>query len=153
MLLTKLSTLKCHKKEKVKNFNQWFTTTLNKFLIDVALNDSSIIYYYTLSLPREIAVFVKYEAKPTLVEKFSTYLEVKKDLLSIDALEHDSWEEAKSSAKKNQVSTSKPIDKDKDSFDFEGLAKSLKQVTNEVYELKRKTSDTSVGGKPTKLFF
>jgi len=49
--------------------------------------------------------------------------------------------------------TSKAIDKDKDSFDFKGLAKSLKQINNEVSKLKRKTSDTFVGGKVTKPFF
>ena len=74
-------------------------------------------------------MFVKCEAKPTLIEKFATTLDVEKDLLSIVSLKHDSQDETKPSTKKNKASTSKPIDKDKDSFDFEGLAKSFKQLT------------------------
>ena len=153
MLLTELSMLKCHKKEKVKYFNQWFNTIFNKFPINVALDDSNTIDYYTKVLPHDIVVFVKREEKLTLVDKFATALEVYKDLLSISALEHNSWNDAKPSVKKNQASSNKPTEKDKDAFDFEGLAKSLKHLTNEVYKLKRKTNDVSGGGKPAKPFF
>jgi len=51
ILLTELSTLKCNKKENVNDFNQRVTTILNKFPMDVALDDSITIDYYTRSLP------------------------------------------------------------------------------------------------------
>jgi len=38
-------------KEKVKDFNQNFTTILNNFPIDVALDDSITVDYYTKALP------------------------------------------------------------------------------------------------------
>ena len=95
MLLTELSMLKCHKKEKVKYFNQQFTTILNKFPVDVTLDYSITIDYYTRSLPQDIVMFIKHEAKPTVFENFSTMLAVEKDLLSIGALEHESQDEAK----------------------------------------------------------
>jgi len=98
-------------------------------------------------------MFVKCEAKLTLAENFAVALEVEKDLVSIGALEHESREDVKPSEKKNQSSSNKFIDKDKNSFDFEGLAKSLKQLNNEVSELKRRTSDASDGAKPAKSFF
>lgn len=60
MLLIKLNMLKCHK-EKVKDFNQHVTTTLKKFLMDVALDDFIMIDYYTRALPRDIAIFIKRE--------------------------------------------------------------------------------------------
>ncbi|MCY6525166.1 hypothetical protein, partial [Actinobacillus pleuropneumoniae] len=78
--------------------------------MDVALDNSITIDYYTRALPRDIAVFAKHEAKLTLVENFATALEVKKDLLSISALEHESQEDAKPSGKKNQASSSKTLD-------------------------------------------
>lgn len=98
-------------------------------------------------------MFIKREAKATLVENFTVALEVEKDLLSIGTLEHDSREETKSSYKKTQDLASNSSDKDNDSFDFEGLAKSLKQLANEVSELKRKTSEASWRSKSTKPFF
>lgn len=126
MLLTELSRLKCHKKENVKYLNQWFTTILNKFPMDVALDDSIMIDYYTSSLPHDIVIFIKCEENITLVENFATVLEVEKEFLSIGTLEHESQEEEKTSDKKNQTSSIKTRDKDNDSFDFEGLEKSLK---------------------------
>lgn len=77
-------------------------------------------------------------------------LEVKKDPLSISVIENQSQEDEKASRRKNPASSSKTIDKY--SFDFEGLAKSLNQLTNEVSELKRITSDASGGEKPAKPF-
>lgn len=57
--------------------------------MDVALHDSITIYYYQISLAQDISIFVKCEEKLTLIENFSAMLEVKKDLLSIGALEHE----------------------------------------------------------------
>jgi len=98
-------------------------------------------------------VFIKHEAKLTLVKIFATTLEVKKDLLSISTLEHDSREDTKPSTKKNKATSSKLINKDKYLFGFQGLAKSLKQLNNEVFELKRKTSDIPRGENLLKGFF
>jgi len=101
MLLTELNTLKCNKKDEVKYFNQRVTTILNEFPMDVALDDSITLYYYTRALPQDIDVFVKREAKLTLVENFSMLLEVEKDLLPIGTLEHESQEDPKSFGKRN----------------------------------------------------
>lgn len=55
--------------------------------------------------------------------------------------------------KNTQPSTVKFDDKDKDFFDFEIRAKSLKQITNEVSNLKRKKSDASSSNRLPKNFF
>jgi hypothetical protein len=47
------------KKEKVKDFNQCFTTVLNKFYIETAPLESLAIEYYTLTLIPSIGMFVK----------------------------------------------------------------------------------------------
>ena len=104
MLLTELSMLKFNKKEKVKDFHQRVTTILNKFPMDVAPDDSITIDYYAMALPQDISIFVKHEEKLTLVENFVATLKVKKDLISIGTLEHKSWEDPKSSDKRNQAS-------------------------------------------------
>lgn len=57
MLLNELSTLKFHKKEKVKDSNKRFSTILNNFLPNVALDDSITVDFYTMALPCDIIVF------------------------------------------------------------------------------------------------
>ena len=66
MLLTELSTIKCHKKEKVRDFNQHFATILQKFPPNPALDDSITIDYYTKALPRDIVVFINAKLGPPL---------------------------------------------------------------------------------------
>ncbi len=69
MLLKELGSLKMEGKEKVKDFNQRFTSILNKFVVDRKPHDSITIDYYTSALLTSIAQFVKRAAKPTLFEK------------------------------------------------------------------------------------
>ena len=89
MLLTELSTLKCQKKEKFKEFTQCLATILNKFPPNMALDDSITIDYYTRALPRDIVVFVKCKARATLAANYTTTLIVERNILSIGAIDHD----------------------------------------------------------------
>ena len=52
-----------------------------------------------------------------------------------------------------QPSTHKSEEKYKDPFDFESIVKSLKILTNEVSDLKRKKNDSILGSKAQKPFF
>ena len=100
MLLTELSTIKCHKKEKVRDFNQRFATILKKFPPNLALDDSITINYYKKALPRDIVVFVKREARPTLAANYAAALTVERDMLSIGAIDHEGRDDHKPIAKK-----------------------------------------------------
>lgn len=84
----------------------------------MALDDSITIEYYTRALPRDIAVFVKREARPTLEENYTTTLAVGKDMLSIGAIDHEGRDDKKTTMKRAQSSSHKSEDKDKDPFDF-----------------------------------
>jgi len=58
------------KKEKVKDFNQRFTTILNKFPDDIPPHNSITIDHYTKALPQDIIMFVKREASVELCERY-----------------------------------------------------------------------------------
>jgi hypothetical protein len=57
-------------KEKVKDFNQWFTTILNKFQPESKPTQELQIEVYINALPACISMFVKRDAKTTLAENF-----------------------------------------------------------------------------------
>lgn len=113
----------------------------------MALDDSITIDYYTRALPRDVAVFVKGKARDTLAANYTTTLAVEKEIMSIGAIDHDGRDDLKLATKRAQPPTHKSRDKDKDPFDFESIAKSLKLLTNEVFDLKRKNNDSTSGTK------
>jgi hypothetical protein len=57
-------------KEKVKDFNQMFTTILNKFQPEAKPTQELQIEVYANALPASISMFVKRDTKHTLAEKF-----------------------------------------------------------------------------------
>jgi hypothetical protein len=56
-------------KEKVKDFNQHFTTILNKFQWEATPAQELQIEVYANALPTSISMFVKRDDKHTLAEK------------------------------------------------------------------------------------
>jgi hypothetical protein len=69
-LMAELFSATMSSKEKVKNFNQLFTTILNKFQPEAKPTQKFQIEVYTNSLPASISMFVKTAAKHTLAENF-----------------------------------------------------------------------------------
>ena len=57
-------------KDKVKDFNQRFTTILNKFCPEAKPTQELQIEVYANTLPTYISMFVKRAAKRTLAENF-----------------------------------------------------------------------------------
>jgi hypothetical protein len=57
-------------KEKVKEFNQNFTTILKMFQTNAKLAQELQIELYSNALPTSISIFVKRVTKPTLEENF-----------------------------------------------------------------------------------
>jgi hypothetical protein len=60
-------------KEKVKYFNQWFTTILNKFQPEAKPTQELQIEVYVNALPASISMFIKRDAKNTLAKNFEEY--------------------------------------------------------------------------------
>jgi hypothetical protein len=69
-LMAELFTATMSSKEKVKDFNQWFTTILNKFQPEAKPTQELQIEVYANALPASISMFVKRAAKTTLAENF-----------------------------------------------------------------------------------
>jgi hypothetical protein len=69
-LMAKLFTTTMNSNEKFKDFNQTFTTIVNKFQPEAKPTQEFQIEVYTNSLPSSISMFVKRSSKPTLVENF-----------------------------------------------------------------------------------
>jgi hypothetical protein len=69
-LMDEFFTTTMSSKEKVKDFNQWFTTILNKFQPEAKPTQELQIEVYTNALPASISMFVKRASKMTLAENF-----------------------------------------------------------------------------------
>jgi hypothetical protein len=69
-LMAELFTATMTPKERVKDFNQIFTTILNKFQPMVKPTQELQIEVYANALPASISMFVKRAAKKTLAENF-----------------------------------------------------------------------------------
>ena len=97
-------------------------------------------------------MFVK-ERKRTLVEHFLEAIKVEKELASFSS--HQGNEENKSSSSKKNTKKSKGIlrmdteKKDKEHTDMENMQRVIKQLTNELIDLKKNKGE---GKKPFKPF-
>jgi hypothetical protein len=69
-LMVELFSTTMSSKEKVKDFNQRFTTILKKFQPEPKPTQELQIEVYTNALPASISMFVKRDAKATLAENF-----------------------------------------------------------------------------------
>ena len=81
--MKELLSMRMEKKEKVQEFNQSFTTKLNKFSATTRPTEESLIEYYTTTLDPPITMFVKRSGKITLVENYEKAKKVEADLDSI----------------------------------------------------------------------
>ena len=68
--MVELFTATMSSKEKVKDFNERFTTILNKFQPNYKPTQEFQIEVYVNALPSSISMFVKRDAKTTLAENF-----------------------------------------------------------------------------------
>lgn len=143
MLLKELGSLKMEGKEKVKDFNQRFTRILNKFAVDTKPRGSITVDYYTSTLPSTIAQFIKWAAKPTLLESYEEAIAIEKDLRAIVVIKDDkSMKDSKHVSKKPQETPSKG--RDKETIDIETLTRLVKNLTTEMSELKQQKIDKFV---------
>jgi hypothetical protein len=69
-LMVELFVTTMSSKERFKDFNQRFTTILNKFQTEAKPTQELQIEVYTNALPASISMFGKRATKPTLAENF-----------------------------------------------------------------------------------
>ena len=99
--MKELLSMNMEKKEKIQDFNQWFTTLLNIFITTTKQAEESLVEYYTTTLYPHIAMFIKRAVKATLVEKYEEAKKVEADLDSI--ARHTSKPKVKPIANKNPL--------------------------------------------------
>jgi hypothetical protein len=71
------------KKERIKDFNQCFTTIWNKFPINSQPTEGVVVEYYTFSLHAYITMCIKRTSKNRLVENFEEAKKVEKKILNL----------------------------------------------------------------------
>lgn len=121
-------------------------------LINVQPHDDITKYYYTTTFMTNNFMFFKRYSKDTLALNFAKTLLVEKDMRSIGVIvDFDDSKDSKDVGNKTEASSIKT--KEKDYFDMESLAKSLKILNNELSKLKRNSSEASTRSKIFKLFF
>ena len=81
--MKELLSMRMEKKEKFQDLNQSFTTLLTSFSAATKLAKEYLVEYYTTTLNPPIAMFVKREVKPMLVENYEEDSRVEADLDSI----------------------------------------------------------------------
>lgn len=114
---------------------------MNKFFDNTKPRDSNIDYY-TSALPINIAQFVKRTARQTLTDNYEEAIAIK-DLHAIRVITDDeSTKDSKDTGKRPQASMSKA--KEKKPNDIESLTHLMKSLTNEMDELKQRTSETTI---------
>jgi hypothetical protein len=150
MMILELSRMRCDKKDRIKDFNQRFINHLNRIPEKPA--KSIQVEFYTAALPPSVAMFGKARQKITLAENFIEALQVEKDIASIASSQGN--EENKPSL------SEKPIEKkgilkidteknDQEPTDMASMQRVLKQITNELIDLKKNKGE---GKKPFKPF-
>jgi hypothetical protein len=111
------------------------------------------VEFYTASLPPVVAMFVKVQEKRTLEKKILEAIKVEKDMASISS--HQGNEENKPSSSKKNTNKSKGIlrtdteKKDKEPTDMASMQRVIKQLTNDIIDLKK---NKGKGMEPFKPF-
>jgi len=139
MLINDLSNLKAEAREPIKDFNLRFNKILNKIPAASQPSEEVRCEWYIMALPSNLAIFVDRANKTTLVENLTEALAVEKCVVALEkrsAVEECKFKKIffKEDTKKKQT---------KDPFDFEGLQKVLKAMSNEMIDIKKQVAETS----------
>jgi hypothetical protein len=147
-------------KDKVKYFNQNFTTILNKFQPEAKPTQELQIEVYTNAFLASISMFVKRASKRTLAKNFEEDKTIK--------LHMKGCKEGQVSLIKKQVQpppkrgflltrqSGKKVEQtpcDKGNGDIEDLQRMVKKLLNEIIDIKRNTGEGNQGQRPYKPFF
>jgi hypothetical protein len=150
VLLLELSRIRFDKKVKVKYFNQRFINLVNCIPEKRAV--SIQVEFYIATLPLATTMFVKEREKRTLAEIFLEAIKVDKDMASISS--HQGNEENKPSSSEKKTKKNKGIlrmdtEKDNEPMDMARMQRVIKQLTNDIIDLKRNKGE---GYKPFNPF-
>jgi len=151
-LMVELSQIKMNDKEHIKDFNQRFTTLINKFHVGTLPSKVIRIGFYMRALPLMTTLFVKRSKKETLDEAFEESLSMDQDMMS---LKGNLTEEKKPSllVRKQTPQTNAHSDAKKDDVvDLESLHRIIKTLSNEIIYLNKSNGEDSSSKKQWRSF-
>ena len=125
-------------KEKVKDFNQCFINLRNKIPVESRPTKGVVTKFYTSALLQTMAMFVKQAQNTTFQGNFAEAIRVKKDLSSLKVNQGDD----KPSTSRAPVKTHTDR-REQDSFNIEGLQRMVKQLSNEIIDLKKNSGKST----------
>jgi hypothetical protein len=146
-------------KEKVKDFNQRFTTIMNKFKPEAKPTQELQIEVYANSLPASISMFVKRFSKHTLDENFKEDKTIEFQMKGCKEGQVSLVKkEAQPPPRRGLLLTIPPRKQtkqgpEKGSGDIEDLQRMIKKLSNEIIDMKRSAGEENQGQRPYKPFF
>ena len=135
------------KKEKVLDFNHRFAHHLNNFNASMMHAEETLIEYYSSALSPEIAMFVKWSEKPSLLETYEEANKVEEELESINKQTADSNTK---NFNKKPLLLIKP--KEERSNELENVFKMVQKLSNNIVDLE-KDKEASSYRNPFRQFF
>jgi hypothetical protein len=130
-------------KEKVKEFNQWFTTILNKFQPEAKPTQEFQIEVYANALPASISMFVKRTTKHTLTENFEEAKMIEFQMKGCKEGQVSLVNKEVQPPPRRGLLLTRPQGKqteqgpEKESGDIEDLQQIINKIWNEIVDMKR----------------
>jgi hypothetical protein len=158
-LMAKLFAATMTPKERVKDFNQIFTTILNKFHPMVKSAQELQIEVYANALPASISMFVKRAAKQTLAENFEEAKMIEFHMKGCKEGQASLARKESQPPPRRGLLLTRPSGKsveptpDKGNGDIEDLQRMVKKLSNEIIDMKRNAGEGNQGQRPYKPFF
>jgi hypothetical protein len=146
-------------KERVKYFNQIFTTILNKFQSEAKPTQDLQIKVYANSLLASISMFVKRATKPTLDENFEEAKIIKFQMKGCKEGQVSLFKKEVQPPTRRGLLLTRPSGKQtkqspkKGSGDIEGLQHMVKKLSNKIIDMKRSAREGNQGQRPYNRFF
>ena len=107
-LFIELSYMKTKSKERVKDYNQWFSYLKNRIPSIVLLVEELLVAYYIKGLLTQIGMWVKRDCKDSLQDAFSEEIQVERDMFYLKENLDPTSEQVYTSCRKSD-SSPKPL--------------------------------------------
>ena len=134
--------MKTKGKERIKDYNEWFSYLKNRIPTTILLVEELLAAYYIKGLPAQIAMWVKRARKESLQEDFSKSIQFEKDIFYFKENPNTSSEQA-STSHKSIDNAPKPTTT-QDPFNMSDMKKLLQKISNEMVDLKKTNNEKSI---------
>ena len=127
-------------KERVKDYNHWFSYLKNRIPNTVLPVEELLVAYYIKGLSTQIAMWVKRARKEYLQDAFFEAIQVERDMFCLKDNPNSTSEQASSSHRKSDSSL-KPDATIQDLFNMSEVKKLLQIISDEMVDLKKNKNE------------